>query len=398
MAIVPWGVLVDTDDTPRILRWAAVRTIEVADVARASPPRGPALSSRVAIATDRDRFVGEAVGAVLARASRRALRVRTRASRARRSRSTSTERSSARESIEAIEPGCEMLLGAARDWLETAAAVVQLGLAPAVYRTRRRARTHLARHRRARTRPARSDAEACRPSRVRRGRRRGDRMRRSSFPSWSRSRSAPIRSSRRSLVRPPGGSGRRVRRPARSTSSLLSCSNRRSRTRRARGVGTRPEPGSHPRALAARERGVRYSVTLGELSVRCGVTTSRRNATRNEWGRRSTAAGASTRCSAAARRLPSTPPRIATVTAALKIIHQSLCSDSALTQRFLREAGIANAIKHRAIVPIGDDGMTEDGCAYLVLELLEGETLDEMRRACVRVASRSRTSRRSPTS
>ena len=64
---------------------------------------------------------------------------------------------------------------------------------------------------------------------------------------------------------------------------------------------------------------------------------------------------------------------------ALKIIHQSLCADPALIQRFLREAGIANAIKHRAIVPIGDDGLTEDGCAYLVLELLEGETLDEMR-------------------
>jgi serine/threonine-protein kinase len=65
--------------------------------------------------------------------------------------------------------------------------------------------------------------------------------------------------------------------------------------------------------------------------------------------------------------------------AALKIIHQSLCADAALTQRFLREAGIANAIKHRAIVPIGDDGITEDGCAYLVLELLEGETLEEIR-------------------
>jgi serine/threonine protein kinase len=65
--------------------------------------------------------------------------------------------------------------------------------------------------------------------------------------------------------------------------------------------------------------------------------------------------------------------------AALKIIHQALCADPVLIQRFLREAGLANAIKHRAIVPIGDDGMTEDGCAYLVLELLEGETLDEMR-------------------
>jgi serine/threonine protein kinase len=65
--------------------------------------------------------------------------------------------------------------------------------------------------------------------------------------------------------------------------------------------------------------------------------------------------------------------------AALKIIHQALCADPALLQRFLREAGLANAIKHRAIVPIGDDGITEDGCAYLVMEMLHGETLDEMR-------------------
>jgi eukaryotic-like serine/threonine-protein kinase len=65
--------------------------------------------------------------------------------------------------------------------------------------------------------------------------------------------------------------------------------------------------------------------------------------------------------------------------AALKILHLSLCSDPVMTERFLREAGIANAIKHRATVPIRDDGMTEEGCAYLVLELLEGETLDARR-------------------
>jgi serine/threonine protein kinase len=65
--------------------------------------------------------------------------------------------------------------------------------------------------------------------------------------------------------------------------------------------------------------------------------------------------------------------------AALKIIHQSLCSDASIVERFLREAGIANAIKHRAIVPVNDDGVTAEGCPYLVLELLEGETLDEMR-------------------
>ncbi|HSO34782.1 MAG TPA: protein kinase, partial [Labilithrix sp.] len=65
--------------------------------------------------------------------------------------------------------------------------------------------------------------------------------------------------------------------------------------------------------------------------------------------------------------------------AALKILHQSLCSDKLMMDRFLREAGIANAIKHRAIVPIGDDGMTDEGCTYLVVQLLEGDTLEAMR-------------------
>jgi serine/threonine-protein kinase len=65
--------------------------------------------------------------------------------------------------------------------------------------------------------------------------------------------------------------------------------------------------------------------------------------------------------------------------AALKILHLSLCAETSMTERFLREAGIANAIKHRAVVHINDDGITEEGCAYLVLELLEGETLDALR-------------------
>jgi serine/threonine-protein kinase len=65
--------------------------------------------------------------------------------------------------------------------------------------------------------------------------------------------------------------------------------------------------------------------------------------------------------------------------AALKVLHQSLCADRVASERFLREAGIANAVKHRAIVPVRDDGMTEDGCAYLVLDLLEGDTLDARR-------------------
>jgi hypothetical protein len=138
MAIVPWGVLVETDETPRILRWAAVRTIEVETSRAHHLLAGAALSSRVAITTERDRFVGEAVGAValerlvehlVAYASEQAtplalaLRV-----------DEGAEAIGEVETIEAIEPGCEMLLGAARNWLSTADAVTHLGLAPAGYR------------------------------------------------------------------------------------------------------------------------------------------------------------------------------------------------------------------------------------------------------------------------
>ncbi|MBX3189301.1 MAG: serine/threonine protein kinase [Labilithrix sp.] len=65
--------------------------------------------------------------------------------------------------------------------------------------------------------------------------------------------------------------------------------------------------------------------------------------------------------------------------AALKILHKALCADATVSERFLREARIVNAIKHRSVVPIGDDGMTDDGCAFLVLDLLEGETLEVRR-------------------
>jgi hypothetical protein len=133
MAIVPWGVLVETAEAPRILRWAAVRTVEVATSRARRLLAGPALSSRVAIATDRDRFVGEAVGAV----SLERLVAHFEAYASEQSTPLALDLDGTLQdasSVEAIEPGCEMLLGAARDWLETAAAVRHLGLAPAGYR------------------------------------------------------------------------------------------------------------------------------------------------------------------------------------------------------------------------------------------------------------------------
>lgn len=139
MAIVPWGVLVDVDQTPRILRWAAVRKIDIA-TSRTHHLAGGVLSSRVAIETDRDLFVGEAVGAVAlerlvmhldAYASEQGTPLALGLVVERGEAVTSGE---SIEVIDAIEPCVEMLLGAARQWLETADAAVRLGLGPAGYR------------------------------------------------------------------------------------------------------------------------------------------------------------------------------------------------------------------------------------------------------------------------
>jgi eukaryotic-like serine/threonine-protein kinase len=65
--------------------------------------------------------------------------------------------------------------------------------------------------------------------------------------------------------------------------------------------------------------------------------------------------------------------------AALKIMHRSLASDPSVAARFQREAYIANAVRHRAIVPVRDDATTEEGSPYLVLDRLEGETLEARR-------------------
>jgi len=65
---------------------------------------------------------------------------------------------------------------------------------------------------------------------------------------------------------------------------------------------------------------------------------------------------------------------------ALKILHKELANDSGLRERFKREGYFANSIGHPGVVRAIDDDTTEDGCAFLVMELLEGETLEERRR------------------
>ncbi|HQY62536.1 MAG: serine/threonine protein kinase [Myxococcales bacterium] len=65
--------------------------------------------------------------------------------------------------------------------------------------------------------------------------------------------------------------------------------------------------------------------------------------------------------------------------AALKVLHAALCRDESLVERFFSEGYLANVVTHPGILRVFDDGMTEDGCPFLAMELLRGETLEEHR-------------------
>ena len=57
---------------------------------------------------------------------------------------------------------------------------------------------------------------------------------------------------------------------------------------------------------------------------------------------------------------------------AIKILGAELSARDEVRTRFLREGYAANSVRHRAIVHVLDDDTTEDGAAFLVMELLEG--------------------------
>src|SRR3954464_14973365 len=60
---------------------------------------------------------------------------------------------------------------------------------------------------------------------------------------------------------------------------------------------------------------------------------------------------------------------------AIKIMNPGLSRDPVVRERFRREAKAAQKLAHPNIIEIFDQGETEDGTAYLVMELLEGESL-----------------------
>ena len=60
---------------------------------------------------------------------------------------------------------------------------------------------------------------------------------------------------------------------------------------------------------------------------------------------------------------------------AIKMLHAELSVNLEIRKRFLREGYIANTVEHPGVVRVLDDDATEDGAVFLVLDLLEGETL-----------------------
>src|SRR4051812_18121245 len=67
---------------------------------------------------------------------------------------------------------------------------------------------------------------------------------------------------------------------------------------------------------------------------------------------------------------------------ALKVLHRKLVTDAAMIERFRREARAAAQLRHPNIVSIIDlsEAHGEDAPAYIVMELIEGESLRELLR------------------
>jgi len=66
---------------------------------------------------------------------------------------------------------------------------------------------------------------------------------------------------------------------------------------------------------------------------------------------------------------------------AVKLLEREYSANDVVCSKFLGEAYLANSVKHPGIIQIHDDGVTDDGCAFLIMDLLQGQTLEALRHA-----------------
>lgn len=65
---------------------------------------------------------------------------------------------------------------------------------------------------------------------------------------------------------------------------------------------------------------------------------------------------------------------------AIKVLHAALAPIAEVRARFRQEPYLANRVTHEGITRVLDDDVAEDGVPFVVMELLDGETLDELAR------------------
>jgi serine/threonine-protein kinase len=63
---------------------------------------------------------------------------------------------------------------------------------------------------------------------------------------------------------------------------------------------------------------------------------------------------------------------------ALKMLHGAAAAQAEIRARFLREGYLANTVDHPGSVAVLDDDVTDDGLPFIVMELLQGRTVEDL--------------------
>src|SRR5580704_369198 len=63
---------------------------------------------------------------------------------------------------------------------------------------------------------------------------------------------------------------------------------------------------------------------------------------------------------------------------AIKVLHADLSMRTDTRTRFLREGYLANRVNHPGAVAVLDDDVADDGGAFLVMELIQGQTIEAL--------------------
>jgi serine/threonine-protein kinase len=63
---------------------------------------------------------------------------------------------------------------------------------------------------------------------------------------------------------------------------------------------------------------------------------------------------------------------------ALKLLNREFAQDGEVRKRFLFEPIATNRVRHRGVVSVHDDGVTTEGLPFFIMDLVEGETLEQI--------------------